>query len=160
MTCEFIARLAHASKAVLASLTVAAVLNVASVKAGENICPSGSRAKPPKADMPTVADHARLRGCNSESLYYGMGVPVNLTDARLCAFIEVEQGVDGLPLQGNGMLMMVYANGSAVERSPTLAKSYACTLGWDSRELGSLMQHIDSVLNSGGSLDACDVVPG
>jgi len=143
----------------VALVAVAAALGMSYAMAGDDPCYNVSKPQPPKNDMPAPADRDRLRGCNSEALYYGLGMPADPKDARLCAFVEIEHGAVELPLEGSGMLMMIYANGAQVQRNLSLAKSYACTLGWDSRDLETLMRRMEAVRKSGGVLDACDVAP-
>lgn len=91
------------------------------------ICRQLSAPVIPAADRPTAAEAARLKGCDSESLYYGIGAAPDFVAARKCAIIErdaaaqVETGFTGTTL-----LMQIYANGLGVPRNRTLATQLAC----------------------------------
>jgi len=85
---------------------------------------------PPAADAPTAAEAAALRGCSSEALYYGIGMPADPVRARHCAFLEAQAGeADGQPLHlfsGRAMLMTIYANGVGARRDLDVAIHLAC----------------------------------
>lgn len=79
----------------------------------------------PAADKPTAAERAALKGCDSEKLYYGIGMKADYVKARKCAAIEAE-GADDDVFGGSTILMQVYANGYGVPRNVDLATAFAC----------------------------------
>lgn len=83
--------------------------------------------EPPAADRPDAATAASLKGCDSEALYYGIGVPADPVRARQCAFVESESDDAGI-LSGRTMLMTVYANGRGARRDLDVAIHLACGL--------------------------------
>ena len=92
------------------------------------ICAQLRTREPPAADRPTRAQSAALRGCSSEALYYGVGMPADPERARLCAFTE-DDGEELLePFAGRAMLMVMYANGIGARRDLDVAAHLACGL--------------------------------
>lgn len=94
----------------------------------------------PAADRPAAGESVKLKNCDSEALYYGIGEAVDYVAARKCAIIEFEQGdffqdsIGGPPL-----LMQIYGNGLGVPRNRDLALRIACTFdGTSVRYLQSL----------------------
>jgi uncharacterized protein YecT (DUF1311 family) len=81
--------------------------------------------EPPASDRPDAATAASLKGCDSEALYYGIGMPADPVRARQCAFLEAESGDDGV-LSGRTMLMTIYANGRGARRDLDVATHLAC----------------------------------
>lgn len=121
----------------------------------EGGCSADHPPHPPSRDLPSQADRARLHGCNAASFYYGLDTPVNFKDARLCAFIEIEEERAGFPMQGAGMLMVIYFNGDGAARSRTLAKQFACQLrGYQNAD--TLLDALDAAATAGKRFDACD----
>jgi uncharacterized protein YecT (DUF1311 family) len=114
---------------------------------------------PPVADMPSAKDRKRLQGCSAESLYYGLGTTPNAKDARLCAFIELDEDPGALPFGGAAMLMTIYGNGSGVARNPSMAKHFACMLdNLSPSDLDELAKHIDESTRTGKRIvDICDL---
>ncbi|HVL79650.1 MAG TPA: hypothetical protein VM346_10250 [Sphingomicrobium sp.] len=94
------------------------------------ICAQATGSRPTPADHPTPAERAALKGCDSAALYYGIGIAADPVAARKCAMIEREQskGDDLRLLDGEGILMMVYANGRGAERDFDIAIHMACQL--------------------------------
>ncbi len=95
------------------------------------ICARVSHAEPPAADLPTAAERRALRNCESEALYYGIGMPADPVKARKCAMMESDDGhnANGADLpyfDGDGMLMMIYANGRGAARRLDVAIHLAC----------------------------------
>ena len=82
--------------------------------------------EPPAADRPDAATAASLKGCDSEALYYGIGVKSDPVRARQCAFIEAGQAEDPGVFAGRTMLMTIYANGRGAERDLEIAIHLAC----------------------------------
>lgn len=98
------------------------------------ICARVIDAEPPVADRPTAAEAKSLKGCDSEALYYGIGLPADPVKARKCAFVEAEQlAADGFdrysPFTGRAMLSVIYANGAGAERNFDVSTHLACGLG-------------------------------
>src|SRR3569623_1705458 len=79
------------------------------------ICAKAIRAEPPAIDLPTASARPALKGCNSEKLYYGIGMPANPVKARKCAMVERLGNVaDPFPLlNGEGMLAIICADHKA-----------------------------------------------
>jgi len=103
------------------------------------ICKRVEKFAPPSSDLPSAREASTLKGCDSESLYYGIGKLADPVAARKCAFAELTAD-DPQPyglLEGQGMLMMIYANGRGADRSLDLAIHYACQLE-DSQRAWSL----------------------
>jgi len=81
--------------------------------------------EPPAADRPDPATARSLKGCDSEALYYGIGMPSDPVRARQCAFLEAERE-DGEVFSGRTMLMTIYANGRGAKRDLDVAAHLAC----------------------------------
>lgn len=85
----------------------------------------------PAAD---VADAKRaaagLKGCDSEALYYGIGMRADPVKARQCAILNSAAGGGEATshFEGEELLMVIYANGSAVKRDLDLAIHLSCGL--------------------------------
>ena len=115
----------------------AALLNPKLVAA----CRNALKTLPPLPDLPQPEDRARLANCDSAALYYGIGQKKNVRDARLCAFLELEEHRDQV-LGGGQVLVAIYANAEGVARNPDLARRYACTTYMAPAELEHLAKHI------------------
>lgn len=89
------------------------------------ICRKLRDREPPAADRPDAATARALKGCDSEALYYGIGMPADPVRARQCAFLEAEAGKGGV-FSGRTMLMTVYANGQGAKRDLDVATHLAC----------------------------------
>jgi hypothetical protein len=83
--------------------------------------------EPPASDRPDAATAASLKDCDSEALYYGIGMPADPVRARQCAFLEAERDDAGV-FAGRTMLMTVYANGRGAKRDLDVAIHLACGL--------------------------------
>lgn len=81
--------------------------------------------EPPESDRPDAATARALRGCDSEALYYGIGISADPVRARQCAFLEAERGEGGV-FSGRTMLMTIYANGRGARRDLDVATHLAC----------------------------------
>jgi hypothetical protein len=77
-------------------------------------------------DRPTATEKKALDGCKSEVFYYGIRQPVNFVKARHCAFIEMDSGEAPI-FGGQGILMMLYANGQGINRNIDLAIKMVCS---------------------------------
>ncbi|MBX3560758.1 MAG: DUF1311 domain-containing protein [Sphingomonas sp.] len=84
--------------------------------------------EPPASDRPDAAMRASLAGCDSEVLYYGIGMPADPERARLCAFAEIAEERDHAPLSGRVILMTIYANGVGARRDFDVATHLACNV--------------------------------
>jgi hypothetical protein len=129
------------------------------------ICRAVGVPRAPVGDMPTPAQRAALRDCRSEPLYYGEGVPVDDVDARLCAFVETEDG-DEQTFGGSTILMQIYANGLGVPRDLDLATAYACQIKGAPAESNGRVMHLQALkaqepTSQGVQFDYCnDVTSG
>lgn len=89
------------------------------------ICRRVRDREPPESDRPDAATAASLKGCDSEALYYGIGMPADPVRARQCAFLEAESGQGGV-FSGRTMLMTIYANGRGARRDLDVATHLSC----------------------------------
>ncbi len=123
-------------------------------------CRGLAQMAPPAADMPTARDRDRLHDCVSMESYEGLGSrQIDVRDARLCAYIELDRMEQALPTQGAGVLMTIYANGSGVPRNAQLAKHFACLMEWKPDDIEQLLQNIDKRTRAGEPVGPCDVTP-
>lgn len=122
------------------------------------ICAGLKGRRPPSADLPTPAQAAELKGCDSEALYYGEGMRADPVRARLCAFAESAGGEkDGEGFfSGRTILMMLYANGKGVARDLGLATHYACNLDGAPFENDGRVRHLAEMKTRPGAFDVCD----
>ena len=105
------------------------------------ICRSvGTRLLPP-SDAPDAATAASLKGCDSEALYYGIGVRADPVRARHCAFVEREAGDDQV-IGGSAMLMTIYANGVGAQRNLDVATHLACGIEGAPAESDGRVRHL------------------
>lgn len=89
------------------------------------ICRKLRDREPPESDRPDPATTRSLEGCDSEALYYGIGMPADPVRARQCAFLESEAEQGGI-FSGRTILMTVYANGRGAKRDLDVATHLAC----------------------------------
>jgi len=89
------------------------------------LCRKLRNREPPASDRPDSATAASLKGCDSEALYYGIGMPADPVRARQCAFLEADRDEGGV-FSGRTMLMTVYANGRGAKRDLDVATHLAC----------------------------------
>jgi len=97
--------------------------------------------EPPASDRPDAATAASLRGCDSEALYYGIGMPSDPVRARQCAFLEADGG-NGEVFAGRTMLMTIYANGYGAKRDLDVATHLACGLDGAAMESHGRVSHL------------------
>jgi Lysozyme inhibitor LprI len=90
------------------------------------LCRRLSDREPPASDRPDAAAAASLRGCDSEALYYGIGMPADPARARQCAFLEAGRADGEGPFSGRTMLMTIYANGRGARRDLDVAIHLSC----------------------------------
>jgi uncharacterized protein YecT (DUF1311 family) len=101
----------------------------------DRLCAQDAHAQPPPSDEPTPAQRSALVHCDGEALLYGIGRPADPVQARLCAFVQRDEGprtADGQSglFDGNGLLMTIYANGLGVPRNQAVAVHLACSGIW------------------------------
>jgi hypothetical protein len=130
--------------------------------ASKAICARVIGARPPRADLPTPAQSAALKGCDAEELYYGGRIPADPVKARLCAFAQAggdgEADSDAL-FSGRTVLMMLYANGMGVPRNLDLAIHYACNIEGAPMESDGRVNHLAGLRDEGPGeqpFDFCD----
>ncbi len=90
------------------------------------LCSQFSALSLPPSDQPSPAERRALAACDSEALYYGIGVRPDFEKARKCAYAELERR-DRTSFGGADLLMMLYANGRGVPTNFDLALKFACT---------------------------------
>jgi hypothetical protein len=119
------------------------------------------RVEVPAADEPSPEQAKRLDGCDSERLYYGKRSPESLRKARHCAFIERE-GYDLPTVSGSAVLMMLYANGSGVERNIELAQLFNCEIGGSVDEIQTRRRQLEAFAKAHEprEFDVCDGASG
>jgi hypothetical protein len=107
--------------------------------------------------LPADAGSGGLSGyCDSQSLYYGYKGAPDYVKARQCAYREWEAGGYD-PLNGPGILMMIYANGLGVTRNLEVAQRFACRVsGAAEAEIDGRLAHLEKLRTSGGKIDICD----
>lgn len=105
------------------------------------ICRSVRTREPPAGDRPDPGAAAALKGCDSEALYYGIGMKADPVKARQCAFLERESG-DEQVLGGSVMLMTIYANGIGARRDLDVATHLACGLDGAPMESDGRIRHL------------------
>lgn len=125
------------------------------------ICAGVIHAEPPAADLPTVKQQAALRGCNSEALYFGIGMPADPVKARQCAMIERTKKRDApfAFFEAEGILTMVYANGRGAARNYDVAIHMACRLDDAAAAMDQRIRTLDEYRRSGwngDSFSTCD----
>lgn len=128
--------------------------------ASKAICERLRGQEPPAADWPDAATAATLGGCDSATLYYGIGVTAMPVRARQCALLETQRpdGNEG-PFSGTAMLMTIYANGVGVERNLELATSLACRIDGAPFEVDGRVKHLQRLIDehwSGRDFSYCD----
>ena len=109
------------------------------------LCRSLRDREPPAADRPDAATAAALKGCDSEALYYGIGMPSDPERARQCAFVEAEAAEEGViqyPFSGRAMLMTIYANGRGAARDLDVAAHLACRIDGAPAESHGRVTHL------------------
>lgn len=104
------------------------------------ICRKLRDREPPESDRPDAAA-ASLKGCDSEALYYGIGMPSDPARARQCAFLEAD-GDEGEVFSGRAMLMTIYANGRGAKRDLDVATHLACGLDGAAMESHGRVTHL------------------
>lgn len=120
----------------------------------KQICRAVSHREPPAADRPSPAQTAALKDCDSEALYYGIGMTADPAKARHCAFVESALPDDQpiAPFSGRTMLMTIYANGRGAARDLDVATHLACGVdGAAPYESHLRVKHLAELKAKGGS---------
>ncbi|WGJ16086.1 hypothetical protein QEV83_07540 [Methylocapsa sp. D3K7] len=115
----------------------------------------------PLEDAPPASMASSLKGCSSEDLYFGIGVPKDPVRARQCAYVERQDPDNGWPnlFAGTGMLMTIYANGIGAPRNFDIAMKFACELGGAPAEEEGWLAHLQKLKNEnwqGQDFSPCD----
>jgi len=110
-------------------------------EASKALCRKLRDREPPASDRPDKAAAAALKGCDSEALYYGIGMPADPVRARQCAFLEAERD-DGGVFSGRTMLMTIYANGEGAKRDLDVATHLACGIEGAPMESHGRVMHL------------------
>ena len=106
------------------------------------ICRGLLHREPPAADRPDARTAASLKDCDSEKLYYGIGVKADPVRARQCAFLEMAKEPDEGVFAGRTMLMTIYANGVGAKRDLDVATHLACGLDGAPMEVDGRVRHL------------------
>ena len=123
------------------------------------ICRTVLHRDPPAADRPDARTAASLKGCDSEKLYYGIGVKADRVRARQCAFLEMAKEPDEGIFAGRTMLMTIYANGVGAKRDLDVATHLACGLEGAPMEVDGRVRHLAEYKAkawTGHDFDFCD----
>lgn len=112
------------------------------------LCRSVSTREPPAADRPDAATARSLAGCDSEALYYGIGMAADPVRARQCAFLEAD-AVSGSVFSGRVMLMTIYANGRGARRDLDVAIHLACGIEGAPAESDGRVLHLAQLKRKG-----------
>jgi uncharacterized protein YecT (DUF1311 family) len=112
------------------------------------ICRKMRDREPPASDRPDPATARTLKGCDSEALYYGIGMPADPVRARQCAFLEAESEPGGV-FSGRTMLMTVYANGRGAKRDLDVATHLACGVEGAPMESHGRVAHLAELKSKG-----------
>jgi hypothetical protein len=116
--------LATAALCATASAQTASDMEMSS--ATRKVCDAVADAAPPPSDLPSPDQLARLKGCDAEALYYGIGRPAAPVQARLCAFAQRPNQSSLGAFEGDSILMVIYTNGVGAQRNLRLAAHLAC----------------------------------
>jgi uncharacterized protein YecT (DUF1311 family) len=98
--------------------------------------------EPPTADRPDARTAASLEDCDSEKLYYGIGMKADPVRARQCAFLEMRKEPDEGVFAGRTMLMTIYANRVGATRDLDVATHLACGLEGAPAEVDGRVRHL------------------
>ena len=112
------------------------------------VCRALRNREPPASDRPTREQARALQGCDSQALYYGIGMPPDPIRARQCAFLEAEPS-DDLVFGGRPMLMTIYANGIGAARDLDVAIHLACGYQGAPAEVDGRIRHLVELRDTG-----------
>jgi hypothetical protein len=120
----------------------------AEFKTSKAICRKLRDREPPESDRPDPATAGSLEGCDSEALYYGIGMAADPVRARQCAFLEADSGQGGV-FSGRTMLMAIYANGRGAKRDLDVATHLACGVEGAPMESHGRVTHLAELKSNG-----------
>lgn len=123
------------------------------------ICRGVLHREPPAADRPDAQTAASLKDCDSEKLYYGIGMKADPVRARQCAFLEMQKEPDEGIFAGRTMLMTIYANGVGAKRDLDVAAHLACGIDGAPMEVDGRVRHLAELKAkawTGHDFDFCD----
>jgi len=121
---------------------------------------------PPEAS--SIASPKTWPDCNSYRLYSGIGVTVDYSAARNCAWAErlaIQTGIESeytvaSVFGGSAMLSVLYANGEGVKKNLPLAIRFACEQGGAEAEIEDRIRHLESLRDKpaapGSKFRSCD----
>lgn len=112
----------------------------------EAICRTVAGLRTPPTDRPATLPPI---DCDSEALYYGVGMRADPSAARDCAFAEAAKPERAAPIGGAAMLMTIYANGVGAKRNLDVALALACGLDGAPAEFEGRVRHLDQLRKSG-----------
>lgn len=124
----------------------------------KRICEEVKNTSFPPKDRPGQGEAKPLEKCASADLYFGFDRPADPVKARLCAYVELDQG-DDLVFGGSSILMMIYANGKGAERNLDLAIKLACTIDGAPAEVEGRVEHLAKLRQEkwkGDDFSLCD----
>src|SRR5438132_323567 len=93
-----------------------------------DVCKQVEKTPFPEGDKPTEKEKLSLGDCDTEALYYGIGLKADPVAARKCAFTQLGGDLDTV-FGGTAILMVIYANGKGVKQNFDLAIELACQIG-------------------------------
>jgi uncharacterized protein YecT (DUF1311 family) len=106
----------------------------------DKVCAAATAVEVPSIDR---SGSENMADCNSGDAYYGIGRPVNMGEARRCAYRERERSTGPVGgLVGSAILTMIYANGDGVGRNYDLAIKFACESAWAPKEREGRVRHL------------------
>ncbi len=154
------------SKRLVVSLVIASLILVKTNRAvseenkfnWEATCDQVKDAAIPPSDKPAPGEAKSLQGCSSEDLYYGITRLADPEKARLCAYVEFDQG-DEKVFGGSSMLMTIYANGRGGKRNFDLALKFACRLDGAPAEMKGRIENLIAKKKAnwkGSNFSLCD----
>jgi hypothetical protein len=86
----------------------------------------------PRGDLPTADEAKALKGCDFDSLYYGLDIPADPVKARKCAFVRRDAEIADVGTTytpgASKFLIMIYANAKGVPRNLDLALALVCRI--------------------------------
>ncbi|MBI3560694.1 MAG: DUF1311 domain-containing protein [Gammaproteobacteria bacterium] len=107
----------------------------------QTVCENHSQTPLPAADLPSGKQRTALKECDAEALYYGIGIPADPRQARLCAYAQ-RATQDEEVFGSSGILMTIYANGIGAQRNLDLAIRFACEYGGAEAEMQSRIENL------------------
>ncbi|MFC0510060.1 hypothetical protein [Asaia spathodeae] len=130
------------------------------ISATDGVCASVAQIRAPEADRLDAAHSALPEGCDSEALYYGIGLAADPIKARQCAYVEMAHEKDSqlMGYSGSHMLMTIYANGVGAKQDLPFALHLACVSSFAPAEQAGRVAHLNAIRQgeSHGTFSFCD----